>query len=296
MRVTIFIDGKNYYEGSLAPSSGRRVSFPALADWLVAQVGGSVHWGTHYYTGTYLEPASMENREETGRLTKELKKFLNGLELERGFFVHRFPREPQRKECPHCGRHVSFSREKEVDTTLVADMLRLAAVDAFDVAVLVSGDRDHAPAVEGVRLLGKQVYVATWGKHGLANRLRAAAFDHIDLSAGVDTFAAAVQSPDVITSESDSGGDRPDGHSLGSDPDAVGILVAALRSAERRLPFVGANYFLRRWRDPDLEDSLDIRSRLLDSALKTGRVELYAAPDGSRAIRAAPDRPEEEGS
>ena len=64
---------------------------------------------------------------------------------------------------------------------MVADMLRLAAVGAFDILVLMSGDADHAPAVEGVRALGRQAYVATWGGIGLSRRIRRAAFDHIDL-------------------------------------------------------------------------------------------------------------------
>lgn len=74
---------------------------------------------------------------------------------------------------------------------MVADMLRLAAVGAFDVLVLVSGDSDHAPAIEGVRAIGRQAYVSTWGRAGLSARLRKAAFDHIDLMEGLSQFEDA---------------------------------------------------------------------------------------------------------
>jgi hypothetical protein len=74
---------------------------------------------------------------------------------------------------------------------MVADMLRLAAVGAFDVLVLVSGDSDHAPAIEGVRAIGRQAYVSTWGRAGLSARLRKAAFDHIDLMEGLSFFEDA---------------------------------------------------------------------------------------------------------
>lgn len=74
---------------------------------------------------------------------------------------------------------------------MVADMLSLAAVGGLDVAVLVSGDADHAPAVEGARGLGKKVIVATWGRYGLSSRITKAAFSHIDLSAGVELFGTA---------------------------------------------------------------------------------------------------------
>jgi hypothetical protein len=78
-------------------------------------------------------------------------------------------------------------------------MLRLAAVDAFDVLVLISGDTDHAPAVEGVRLLGKQVYVASWGGLGLSPRLRRAAFDHINLVDGLAEFAVKIEASPANT-------------------------------------------------------------------------------------------------
>jgi len=110
-----------------------------------------------------------------------------------GFFVHRFQRKMRQRRCEKCGEMNDYSQEKEVDTTMVADMLRLAAVDAFDAVILASGDSDHAPAVEGVRALGKQVYVATWGKEGLSQRTRKAAFDHIDLKQGLANFVQTTE-------------------------------------------------------------------------------------------------------
>ena len=158
MRVAIFFDGKNFHTGfksSTAP--GTRVDFPAMAAWLVQRAGGSTLWRAHYYTGVERGDAA-ESDAQVG-----LGKFLRVLECQPGFFVHRFPRKVEHRACPSCGASVKFTQEKEVDTTMVADMLRLAAVDGFDVLVLVSGDADLAPAVENVRSLGKKVFVATWG-------------------------------------------------------------------------------------------------------------------------------------
>jgi hypothetical protein len=45
------------------------------------------------------------------------------------------------------------SEEKEVDTSLVADMLAFAALGRFDVALLLSDDRDYRPAVVRVQQL-----------------------------------------------------------------------------------------------------------------------------------------------
>jgi uncharacterized LabA/DUF88 family protein len=43
-----------------------------------------------------------------------------------------------------------FTQRKEVDSTMVTDMFRPAAVGVFDIVVLMSGDADRSPAVKGV--------------------------------------------------------------------------------------------------------------------------------------------------
>jgi uncharacterized LabA/DUF88 family protein len=182
MRVCIFFDGKNFHSGWRDEASGRRLTFPKLSKWLVERVGGSLLWGAYYYTGIEMGPAAVTEGQ------KKLAGFLDMLELQPGFFVKRFPRKTTMFQCAACGAENKYTQEKEVDTTMVADMLRLAAVGAFDVLVLVSGDSDHAPAIEGVRAIGRQAYVSTWGRAGLSARLRKAAFDHIDLLEGLSYF------------------------------------------------------------------------------------------------------------
>jgi len=59
-------------------------------------------------------------------------------------------------------REVSFTEgeQKEVDIALATEMLANAFRDAYDVAILVSGDRDFVPAVERIRAEGRRVEVA----------------------------------------------------------------------------------------------------------------------------------------
>lgn len=182
MRVCIFFDGKNFHSGWRDEAGGRRLAFPRLSKWLVERVNGSLLWGAYYYTGIEMGQAAVTEGQ------KKLAGFLDMLELQPGFFVKRFPRKTTMFQCASCNAENRYTQEKEVDTTMVADMLRLAAVAAFDVLVLVSGDSDHAPAIEGVRALGRQAYVSTWGRAGLSSRLRKAAFDHIDLLEGLSFF------------------------------------------------------------------------------------------------------------
>ena len=59
-----------------------------------------------------------------------------------------------------------WAPEKGVDTAIVTDLLALASEGAYDVAVLLSSDADHIPAVEWVQGKGRKVINATWANHG----------------------------------------------------------------------------------------------------------------------------------
>jgi len=64
------------------------------------------------------------------------------------------------------------TREKRVDTQLVADSIYDAFTKEFDVAVLCSGDQDIVPAVEYLMKLGKRVEIVAFNS-GLSWALRA---------------------------------------------------------------------------------------------------------------------------
>jgi len=67
-------------------------------------------------------------------------------------------------------REVNYGEEgqqKEVDVALATELVACAFRDAFDVAIVVSGDRDFVPAIERVRSEGKRVEVAFFGDAAL---------------------------------------------------------------------------------------------------------------------------------
>lgn len=68
--------------------------------------------------------------------------------------------------CEKCSAAFVWAPEKGVDTAIVTDLLSLAGENAYDVAVLLSSDADHIPAVEWVQGRGFKVVNATWSKHG----------------------------------------------------------------------------------------------------------------------------------
>lgn len=282
MRVALFFDGKNFYSGWKDIAHSDAIDFVKLSRWLVQRVGGSFLWGAYYYTGIESDAGDAAS--------SRLPTFLDMLELQPGFFVYRFPRKRRTTRCAACGTENHFTQEKEVDTTMVADMLRLAAVGAFDILVLMSGDADHSPAVEGVRMLGKQAYVATWSGSGLSSRLRKAAFDHIDLADGLAEFRLAREGAPAADSSvcpADVAGIAPTISDEEAGTGADVTFLAELGFAETKFVggYVGVNYFVTRWVSTTLDVSAVVRRRILNRLVDTGKIELYDAPNGEKAMR-----------
>lgn len=75
--------------------------------------------------------------------------------------------------------------EKGVDVALATDLLVLAAKDAYDVAIVCAGDADFINAIEGVKDMGKQVYVASFEK-SCSWKLKQAALGYISLTRFAD--------------------------------------------------------------------------------------------------------------
>jgi hypothetical protein len=91
--------------------------------------------------------------------------------------------------------------EKGVDAAIITDLLTLAFDDNYDLAVLISGDADHAPAVQYIqKKTDKQVIQAFFKAHG--DELRNACWDHVffdDMMQKLVTVvpAAPVKAPHV---------------------------------------------------------------------------------------------------
>lgn len=318
MRTALFFDGKNFYSGWRDQTNRQQLDFVKLTQWLVTEAGGTRLWAAHYYTGVESGNEASETQGQLG-----LSRFLDWLDEQPGFFVQRLPRRARSILCDHCHESVRYSEEKEVDTTLVADLVRLAAINAYDIAVLISGDSDFASALEAARALGKQTYVATWGKAGLSNRLRRAAYHHIDLLDGLPIFGREPQAPPVrpalrvvppkpeptpTSTAATSGAEVPSAktpapervstpqaktaeESDGSDlPAELQAFLEELKRAEAHFHdkggYLGANYFVSRWQSDRLPTTLDKCRDYLGKLESLGRVETYATPGGDLAVRA----------
>ena len=59
--------------------------------------------------------------------------------------------------CPSCGADMRGTEEKGVDTRIVTDMMSLAWAANYDVAILVSSDKDFVPVAEFLQIRGIKV-------------------------------------------------------------------------------------------------------------------------------------------
>ncbi|MCB9656762.1 MAG: NYN domain-containing protein [Polyangiales bacterium] len=69
--------------------------------------------------------------------------------------------------CPNCNELLGRAVEKTVDSQIVTDLMGLAWDGAYDLAILVTSDKDFIPAVEAVQRRGKKVVNATWKGLGI---------------------------------------------------------------------------------------------------------------------------------
>ncbi len=268
-RVALFFDGKNHMNDVRRSHPDRWIDHARLASWVVERVGGDRLAVSHYYTGV---PSSSED----GGSGRALEDLLRDLERIPGFFVHRFPRMSTANVCSKCGHEDSFTREKMVDTSLVADLISLAAQNAYDTAVVFSGDADFAPGLDAVHRLGKKVWIATFGGAHLSRSLQKAAWGTVDLSRELDAFSAGAPTATP---------------GVAADPSALDAeILRELRRAELHFGamggFVGSHYFLNRWRGHAISDDANDRRVSIERLMSAGLVEGYEV-EGRAALRVA---------
>ncbi len=139
-RVMIFIDGSNFYHGMRDILGKVNVDYKKFIHKLVRK---RYLMRVYYYTPTI-------NREEAEEQFLSQQRFITYL-LDIPYMQVKFGRLVRQGEA---------LVEKRIDVNLAVDMVRYAALDHYDVAILVSGDGDFTPAVDAVKELGKQVECA----------------------------------------------------------------------------------------------------------------------------------------
>jgi len=149
-RVAIFIDGSNLYHALRSNFRRYDLNFAEFASKLC---GSRRLFRTYYYNvlqDQTQRPDGYRDQQEfldNLRKTPYLELRLGSTKLAQGIPV-----------------------EKGIDIMLATDLLYFAWNDAYDVAILVSGDSDFAYALQSVKNMGKYVEIAYF-ESGVSNDL-----------------------------------------------------------------------------------------------------------------------------
>ena len=254
VKVAQFFDSKNFSMALQGYDPTAEIDYNWLASWLTSQVssGKGNLVGCYYYTG-YTSPMCGG--------PADFDDFLDGLE-KIGYVVNREPHVNRRGWCKKCNLEYTFRAEKRVDTRLVADMVKLAAADTYDIAVLLSGDQDFVPGVEAAIELGKHVYIATWPRHGVSKALKESCHGQIELGDGLDQFSTGrLRAP------------RDKSRTLSPSGDPQTNMTREIERALKIHKYLSRGHFINNWRPQlDIPEPGPDREAMLNTLIAEGKV------------------------
>jgi len=192
-RVRIFVDFWNFqlnwneYHTAAGLATVVYIPWKELPGILVSEIAKGQPFkfaGAHVYAS--IDPWNPKDRKLSKWLHHTLASYT-------GYSVdvrERKPRKPIRCQeetckalvdtCPSCKKPLRGTVEKGVDAAIITDLISMAFDENYDIAVLISGDADHAPAVQYIqKKTDKQIVQAFFKAHG--DTLRNACWDHIFL-------------------------------------------------------------------------------------------------------------------
>ena len=195
-RVRVFVDFWNYTLSMRDVDGSFRTDWsklgPALSSAAVAIIGATAtgeYQGLNLY-GSY-DPASDKDRKLHRWATTKVSTFS-------GVRVSMLPRQKKRSPpacpvchekvtaCPACGADMRGTEEKGVDVRMATDMISLAWAGNYDIAVLVSSDRDFVPVADFLETKGIKVIHGAFPPKGA--ELTRSSWDCIDMPAHREIF------------------------------------------------------------------------------------------------------------
>ncbi len=188
-RVRAYVDGMNLYHG-LRQRYGRRyhwLDLQALASSLL-KPGQQLDLVTYFTARVRDEPAA-EQRQTT--YIEALNAHCKSLCVVDGRY------QEKQMRCRGCRAMWTTYEEKETDVSIAVSLVEDAALDRFDMALLLSADSDLCPAVRSVRRVDarKRVVVAFPPKRNSADLRRHA---HASMFIGNDKIRRS-QLPAEVT-------------------------------------------------------------------------------------------------
>jgi len=188
LRTIAFVDAgqfrPNVITSRLNLADDNRFDWIKFRDFL-EKSSGSTLFDAHYFDS--IDPNFIDRQVS----------FHQFLRNQLSFQLHFSELKHKERKCPDCGSSYQEIEQKGVDVSLTISMLKLASSNAYDQALLCTGDGDFAPLVKYIReSLGKRIIVFGWAS-GVSPALRNAAYKTITLNEFADEFTG--DRPTVVT-------------------------------------------------------------------------------------------------
>ena len=166
-RVTAYIDGLNLYYG-LRANGWRRYYWLDVRLLLESMLkDGQTLGAVRYFTTRALSGAGKIERQSA---------YLDALETLPNLRIHYGYYLMKDRQCPSCGALHQVPEEKMTDVNIAVELICDANDDAFDTAILISGDSDLTAPVAAVRERYPQKRViASFPPNRVSKQLRGAA-------------------------------------------------------------------------------------------------------------------------
>ena len=155
-RVIVYVDGFNLYYG-LKSKGWRRyywIDMRRLGENLL--LPGQVLTAVRYFT------ARISPRPGSTSQSRRQATFLEALETRADLHIHYGHYLAKERHCPECGAEWTTHEEKMTDVNIAVELLGDAQDNAFDTAIIISGDSDLTPPVRATldRYPEKRVIIA----------------------------------------------------------------------------------------------------------------------------------------
>lgn len=144
-RVTVYIDGLNLHYGVRSRGWER---YQWIDPWALSEnllKPEQSLQAVHYFAAKFLTESGDPDK------TTRQNKYLEALEAIDGLTVHYGYHQAVRRRCSTCGALYGSYEEKGTDVNIATQMVCDAYEDAFDAAILISGDGDLAGPVRAIR-------------------------------------------------------------------------------------------------------------------------------------------------
>jgi len=175
-RIRIFVDFWNFSLSMRGHDPQFKVDWQRLGPELAMAAGKLVEAESQsHYEGMHIYGSYDPGKPNDAKLRNW---FSNTLDRMPGVNVVLLERQRKRNapRCPHCqtetttchscGKDMRGTEEKGVDTRMATDLISLAWSNGYDVAVLVSADRDFVPVVEFLQSRGIKVVHGAFPPNG----------------------------------------------------------------------------------------------------------------------------------